>query len=414
MNIVFLSDDFPPISFGGAGISTYELALGMHKAGHEVSVITTCRTESEAGELNYNGLRVFRIANAYNARWRAYRSLYNRPVVRQVETILKDLHPDVVHANNVHFYLSYHCLKIAKKYAKAVIFTARDVMTFNFGKLETKKYLENFDTRTTWLNHIAQAKKQWNPLRNICVKHYLAYADKLFAISKALQIAMIQNGIKNVEVIYNGLPSNDWDIDAELVKVFQAKYALQHKKILFFSGRLSASKGGAKVIESLVQICSEVSDTVLLIAGSIDDYAERMKVYATELGVEKHLVFTGWIDREEIKTAYTASDIVLMPSICFDAFGRVNIEAMASQKPVVGTCYGGTPEVVLDNVTGYIVNPLHPEDMAEKVIDLLKNPTKAKQFGEAGYERVKKVFNLEDKINEYIIAYKSVMREKPF
>src|SRR3990167_770143 len=102
MKIVFLSDDFPPTSFGGAGISTYELALGMKKAGHEVFVITTCRKGSDAGEIEYQGLRVFKIASDYAPRWRAYISLYNIPVIRRVESLLKEIVPDVVHINNVH------------------------------------------------------------------------------------------------------------------------------------------------------------------------------------------------------------------------------------------------------------------------------------------------------------------------
>ena len=143
MKIVFLQDDFPPQSFGGAGISTYELAVGMKKAGHEIFVITTCRKRSESGETDYHGLKVFKIASDYHERWRAYVSLYNRPVVCQVEELLKRIRPDVVHANNIHFYLSYHCLKVAKQYARAVVFTARDTMLFSYGKLETKRYLDH-------------------------------------------------------------------------------------------------------------------------------------------------------------------------------------------------------------------------------------------------------------------------------
>src|SRR3989344_179355 len=99
MKVLFLSDDFPPVSFGGAGISTYELALGMKKAGHEVFVVTTCREEKDAGEFEYEGMKIFKIFSNYKGRWRAYLSLYNPPVVRQIREILKKISPDVVHAN---------------------------------------------------------------------------------------------------------------------------------------------------------------------------------------------------------------------------------------------------------------------------------------------------------------------------
>lgn len=408
MKIVFLQDDFPPQSFGGAGISTYELAIGMKEAGHEIFVITTCRKKSEAGEKNYHGLRVFKIASDYPERWRAYVSLYNRPVVRQVEERLKKIRPDVVHVNNIHSHLSYHCLKVAKKHVKVVVFTARDVMTFNFAKLETRRYLENFDYRTTWLDHLTQARKRWNPFRNFFIRRYLGYADRIFAISKSLQEALLQNGIKGVEVIYNGIDVREWEVNPADVAHFRVEHGLLGKKVLLFGGRLSEAKGGVKVLEALAGIAKEMPDVVLLVAGSVDGYAQVMKEYAEKLSVGKHLVFTGWIEREEIKIAYSVSDVVLMPSICFDAFGRVNIEAMVSRKPVVSTCYGGSPEIVVDGVTGYVVNPLYAKEIALKTIDLLKDPKKAKKFGKAGYERAKTNFSLNDVVEKYIAVYKTL------
>jgi len=409
MRILFLQDDFPPQSFGGAGISTYELALGIKKAGHEVFVITTCRNKSEAGELDYHGLKVYKIQSDYPKRWRWYVSLNNRSVVRQVEKLLEKIQPDVVHANNIHFYLSYYCLKIAKRYARIVVFTARDVMTFNFAKLETERYLKYFDYHTTWRGHLRQAGKRWNPFRNFFIKRYLGYADKIFAISNALKEALRQNGISGVEVIYNGIDVSEWNADKESAEHFREKHNLLNKKVLLFSGRLSASKGGGKALEALAQVVRKMPDVVLLVAGVFDDFARAMLEQAKILGVNENVVFTGWIDREEIKLAYAVSHVVLMPSICFDAFGRVNTEAMASRKPIVSTCYGGSPEIVVDGVTGYIVNPLHPKEIAEKTLDLLQNPEKAEKFGQAGYERAVTHFNLDDKVNEYLGWYRNLL-----
>ncbi|MEX2437097.1 MAG: glycosyltransferase family 4 protein [Candidatus Paceibacterota bacterium] len=409
MKIVFLQDDFPPQSFGGAGISTHELAVEMKNAGHEVFVITTCRKESEAGELDYHGLKVFKIVSDYHQRWRAYVSLYNPLVVRQVKQILKEVKPDVVHANNIHGYLSYYSLKVAKQYAKGVVFTARDAMAFNYAKLNTERYLKNLDPRTTWRDHLRQAGRRWNPLRNLLIRHYLRYADRVFAISKSLQEALTQNGFSNVEMIHNGIDVHGWDIDSATITRFRRQYNLLDKRVILFGGRLSEAKGGAKAVEALAQIVKEVPDTVLLIVGTVDEYAKVMKIRAKKLGIENHLIFTGWVEREEIKVAYAVSYVVLMPSIYLDTFGRVNIEAMASKKPVVGTCYGGTPEIVVDGVTGYIVNPLHPEEIAEKSIDLLKNPAKAKEYGEAGYKRAREYFNLKNVAEQYIAVYNTII-----
>lgn len=372
MKIVFLSDDFPPQSFGGAGISTCDLALGMKKAGQEVSIITTCRKKEEAGEFDYRGLKVFKIASDYPGKWRAYVSLYNILVVWELENILKRVKPDIVHANNIHHYLSYHSLKIAKKYAKVVI-TFRDVMSFSFGKLMTEKYLKNFDAHLTWPDHLMQAKKRWNPLRNIIIKYYLGYVDKKFAVSHALKIALEQNGIHDVEVIHTGIDLSE----------YPTSFDKHNKKIIFFAGRLSDAKGAKVVEEAMQTISTEVPDVELRLAG------------------------TGgkWLDREGMRAAYAATNVVIVPSLCFDALPRTVLEASASGRPVIGTPYGGAKEVIVDGVTGYIVDPFKIDELAEKIIDLLKNSEKAEKFGKAGRERVKAAFNLDEKIKSILACY---------
>jgi glycosyltransferase involved in cell wall biosynthesis len=374
MKILFLSDDFPPQSFGGAGISTYDFALSMKKAGQDVAVITTCRHESEAGEIDYHGLKVFKIASDYQARWRAYLSIYNPQVLRKLEKVLKKLGPDVVHINNVHFYLSYYSIKLSKRYAKKVVFTARDAMSFSFGKLETEKYLKNLDAHLTMFDQLKQARRRWNPFRNFLIRRYIGYADKLLAVSNALKVALEQNCIRNVAVMHTGID----------VSEYRASYDKQRKKIIFFAGRLSDAKG-ARVVEKAMQIISqEMPETKLLTAGTNSQ----------------------WLNREEMKKAYAASSVVIVPSICFDAFPRTVIEAMAAGRPVVGTRYGGASEAILDGVTGYVVNPFDIKNMAEKIMGLLRDEEMAERFGRAGRERVESKFNIDDKVADFLNTIK--------
>ena len=142
MKILMLQDDFPPQGFGGAEASTFELAQGLQRAGEDVFVVTTCRKKSDEGKTTYQELKVFRIFADYHERYRAYLSLYNPQTVGKVRQLIKEFNPDIVHAHNIHNFLSWHCLKIAKELGKPVFFTARDVMSFSYGKLATKKYLE--------------------------------------------------------------------------------------------------------------------------------------------------------------------------------------------------------------------------------------------------------------------------------
>ena len=400
MKVVFLSDDFPPTSFGGAGISTYELAAGVRKAGHEVCVITTCRSERDAGEAEYHGLKVFRIASAYHERWRAWVSIYNPAVVRQVENLLHQIGPDVVHANNIHQYLSYRCLKVAKRHAKAVIWTARDGMAVSYGKIATARYLRNLDPHLTWLDNLRQAGKRYNPLRNFFIRKYLGYADQKLAVSDVLVAVLAQNGIRGVETLHTGIDVGAWHVSSAQVSEFKKRHGLEQKKIILFGGRLGS---GVQVVRAMRLVVGAVPDAVLVVMGREED-AGVMEA----MGAGLPLVYTGWISGEEKITAYYASDLVWVPSTYFDAFPRSALEASASGKSVIVTKFGGASELVQDGVTGYIVNPLNPQEIADKTLDLLQYEEKAASFGRAGQERVRAHFNLDDKVKQIVVCYREL------
>jgi glycosyltransferase involved in cell wall biosynthesis len=80
---------------------------------------------------------------------------------------------------------------------------------------------------------------------------------------------------------------------------------------------------------------------------------------------------------------------------------------MAAAKPVVATCFGGSGEAVVDNVTGFIINPLDVKTTAEKVVSLLKDKNLAAKFGQAGFERVKEKFFLARQVETILKYYQS-------
>jgi glycosyltransferase involved in cell wall biosynthesis len=319
--------------------------------------------------------------------------LYNPSTVKRVREIISEFKPDVVHAHNVHHHLSYYSLVIARKYTPRVYMTAHDAMSFHFGKFtDNQKY-------RSW-KQFRLYKWRYNPFLKVIARRILRKnVHTIIAVSEALKRGLNGHGIGNVTVIHNGIDADAWK-DPQGVESFKQTYGVGNSAILF-GGRLSGTKGAGKIIEALAVVRHSVPDVRLLIVAQKEDYARRMIAHAEKLGVADRIIFTGWVAGDELRRAYYASSLVAVPSLYLDPFPTINLEAFACRKAVVATCFGGSPEIVEDGTSGYIVDPNDVEALAEKIAELLPDKEKSGRFGEAGYERVVKEFSLAQQAEEY-------------
>ena len=256
MKIVILSDKFPPDSSGGAEVIAYSLANILVERGHEVYVVTTTTDDKNIGYTKEGNYTVHRIFSNYNMRWRAYKSLCNRKVVRELEKIIRQINPDIVHVHNIHMHLSYASLKISKKYSKAVFLTFHDVMAVHYGKLGARVDSSGkiIIDKINPLKHILQQKLRYNPVRNVIIKYYLKSVDKMFSVSIVIKDILEKEGISPIKVLYNGIDVSKWSIDEKKLIEFKQRYKLENKKVLFFGGRLSSAKGGLVAIEEVEKV----------------------------------------------------------------------------------------------------------------------------------------------------------------
>jgi glycosyltransferase involved in cell wall biosynthesis len=78
---------------------------------------------------------------------------------------------------------------------------------------------------------------------------------------------------------------------------------------------------------------------------------------------------------------------------------------MSAHKPLIATCYGGSPEAVVDGETGYLVNPFDTQHFAARLLELLRDPALCQRMGEAGYQRVRAHFSLEQQVAAMLQHY---------
>ena len=302
----------------------------------------------------------------------------------------------------MHIHLSYASIKIAKKYSKAVFLTSRDFMLYYPDKfIQKEKICGETNYKVNWLDNLKVAKKRYNPFRNIMIKRYLKYVDKIFAISEEMKKALNQNGIINVDVLYNSLP----------IPQKEPSYMENNSKIIFSPSRTSESKGVYALLATFPLIKKDVADAKILIVGTTKDRKKRILEYMDKNNISKENVeILGWINNEEVKSIYGKISVVVTPSLYPDPLLGVNLEAALYKKPVVTTCFGGAKEFVVNGETGYVVNPYDTKEMAEKITDILLDGDKAKQFGEAGYKRLKEKFSINIQTDKLLNYYNKLQK----
>jgi phosphatidylinositol alpha-1,6-mannosyltransferase len=174
----------------------------------------------------------------------------------------------------------------------------------------------------------------------------------------------------------------------------RASLGLADRPVVVCVSRLVPRKGQDTLIKALPQIRRAVPDAALLL-GSGGPYAADLKKLAAANGVIEHVVFTGSVPWANLPLLFEAGDVFAMPcrtrrfGLDVEGLGIVYLEASALGMPVVAGDSGGAPEAVLEGETGYVVPGDSVRQCADRIIELLRDPVKAKAMGERGRAWVK-------------------------
>lgn len=421
MRVLFLNELSDP-RIGSSIRQMYQHAESLRARGHEARVLSVTQDPAQRGWTELEGTPVFHAYSDYSPRYRAWVSLDNPRVREDVRAVLADWKPDVVHSHLIHTHLGYASLTAARESGAGVVFTAHDVMTFCYQKLtcfhggEAAGGLKR-DYPAHWSKCIPCQRLRYRPGRNARIRAVLERdVDRFTVVSDELGRAIRANGIRVDRTVHNAIRERDrLPTDGE-VEAFRAKHGLSGKRVIAIGGRLHEQKGVAQLLRMLARLAPEFPDVRLLVMGREAIYREGFEPLAGELGVDGLVVPVGWLDGDELQAAYAATEVFVTPSICFDTFGMVNLEAMEHGKPVVATTFGGSREVVEDGVSGSIENPFDVPAYAEAIAKLLRDPALSKRQGEAGRARLEAHFTIErltdDFLDEYRLAREAADRRK--
>ena len=173
--------------------------------------------------------------------------------------------------------------------------------------------------------------------------------------------------------------------------------------VISLVGRISSWKGQQLLVSAFVILAKKHLNIKLVFLGSAplnqEHFEISLKNKIAENKLHEHVVIFPF--QKEIAKFWNSIDIAVVPSTEPEPFGLVAAEAMLAKKPVIASNHGGLAEIVIDDVTGFLVAPNDAIALAEAISKLIDNPELRTQFGKKGHERVINEFSIERHVDQF-------------
>src|SRR5881296_4085559 len=402
MKVLFLTNEYPPHIYGGAGVHVGYLSRELAKT-MPVEVRCFGNQHLEEGNLKVIG---FELDTSNFTCPKPLRSAFGA-VRRCVDFNTININADLVHCHT--WYTHFGGILAKKNYGIPLVITVHSLEPLRPWKREQLAGGYDF---SLWVEKTA-----------------LEMADAIIAVSVETKrdIERLFNfDPARVRVIHNGI-----DLD-QYRKVDSIAAVKRHgidpnKPYLLFVGRITRQKGFQHLIRAIQFMDRDFQIVLCAAAPDTPGMAEEMRTAVERAKMQRPGII--WIDEMvDQKTAcelYSHAAVFVCPSI-YEPFGIINLEAMACETAVVASAVGGIKEVVVDGETGFLVplkqmkespfEPLNPEkfshDLAARINQLMKDPHLREKFGKAGRKRAEENFSWSKIAQKTMALYQDVCKSK--
>jgi glycosyltransferase involved in cell wall biosynthesis len=393
MNILYLCDEYPPGKHGGIGTSVQLLAREMVRQGHNV-IVAGFYDWGYGGEdvFEDKGVKVFRFRRSLVSKFfRNGNALYVRGMYRLLK-MAGILQWDIKRSlKKYHTFLER--LISENKIDIAEIPDYQDYMRFcnsyvPFPKLSVPTVIKLHGTMTYFAEEAGK-----HPPRHIWQMEHdlLRQVDAVAGVSKytSEKTANYLDYPKTIDVIHNGIDATTISFDQPIKK--------QPLRVTY-TGSLVVKKGIYQLVKAWNIVIEKLPDATLWIYGK--GHTEKLKAMMNEHAA-KTISFKGHVSREELMKQLAGSEIAVFPSYA-ECFALAPMEAMACETAVIFSTRTSGPELINDNVDGLLVDPDNVNEIANKIIFLLKHSDICREIAEKGKQRVKNNFDIQ------IIAEKNI------
>jgi glycosyltransferase involved in cell wall biosynthesis len=238
----------------------------------------------------------------------------------------------------------------------------------------------------------------WPMTTVICVSDFSRHCIVALDILQGERFKRIYNGVDSSRVSGNS---------TEKGAAFREKHGIPMGRVVVVQVSWIIPEKGISDLLSAARLFVAKNPNVHLVLVGDGDYRESFTKQAEELGLNENLTWTGLIRDPFAEGVYDAADIVCQASRWQEAFGQVIAEAMAHGKPVIGTSVGGIPEVIEDDVSGFLIPMGDVEELSDRILRLAENSELRRRMGSAGRLISQAKFNLEENVRQLVGLYLS-------
>lgn len=225
----------------------------------------------------------------------------------------------------------------------------------------------------------------------------LLYSRYLFTrmvtVSNSVRETLLRCGVadEKIEVIHHGTDVEAFSRTTMDRKVARHELGIPDDSVAIgIVGRIAPEKGHRVLLEAMRKLDGRYPVSLVVVGTGPDE--QLIRDSAAKLGLSDKIIFAGF--RDDVNNAIHAMDVVAVPSTWNEPCSAVIQQGMALSKPVVGTRTGGSPEMIVEDVTGYLVPPSDPDALADALARLSGDAFLRKRLGAAGRERVEELFSL--------------------
>lgn len=188
--------------------------------------------------------------------------------------------------------------------------------------------------------------------------------------------------------------------DTEAFRQMERRIPLEAAEDIVYAGLLIPRKGLHHLLNAFAAL--DHPRAVLHLVGGAENaaYAESLRRQAVELGIDSRLRFAGAVSQHELASHFAAARVLVLPSLS-EGMGRVVVEAMLLDIPVIGSRVGGIPDMITDGVNGFLVEPGNEAELTAALHRVYAEEDDVKAMGERAREFAEDFFSPQKHIEDY-------------